>query len=130
LGWADYQALVRTMDAGFVLMDTPHPSYPPLDLAASGAAVLTNSRGLKQDLSRYSDNISVVSPTLPQLRAGLAALARAACDDEARSSAVENDRICRDWHRALDAAVARVAGHCGWDRRPVRFSDAPLRQAS
>jgi hypothetical protein len=129
LGWADYQALVRTMDAGFVLMDTPHPSYPPLDLAASGAAVLTNARGLKQDLSCYSDNISVVPPTLPHLRRGLAALARAAGDDAARASAVENDRICRDWHQALAAAVARITRHFGCEQRPVRLSGAPLRQA-
>ena len=129
LGWADYQALVRTMDAGFVLMDTPHPSYPPLDLAASGAAVLTNARGLKQDLSCYSDNISVVPPTLPHLRAGLAALALAAGDDEARVSAVENDRICRDWHQAFDASVARIIHHFGYEQWPVRLSGAPLRKA-
>jgi hypothetical protein len=129
LDWAEYQSLVRTMDAGFVLMDTPHPSYPPLDLAAAGAAVLTNSRGLKQDLSRYSDNISVVSLTLPHLRAGLSGLARAACDDEARASAVATDRLCRDWSQALDAVVARIACHCGWDQRPIRLPNTPPRHA-
>ena len=30
LNWLDYQDLVPTMDAALVLMDTPHPSYPPL----------------------------------------------------------------------------------------------------
>jgi hypothetical protein len=27
LSWDEYNAFVRTIDAGFVLMDTPHPSY-------------------------------------------------------------------------------------------------------
>jgi len=130
LPWADYQSFVRTMDAGFVLMDTPHPSYPPLDLAAAGAAVLTNSHGLKQDLSQYSDNISVVPPTLPRLRAGLAALARAACDEKARTEAVRNDGICRDWHEALDPAVTRIANHFGGERATVRLADAPQRKAA
>ena len=129
LDWAEYQSMVRTMDAGFVLMDTPHPSYPPLDLAAAGAAVLTNSRGLKQDLSRYSDNISVVSLTLPHLRAGLSELARAACDDEARASAVATDRLCRDWSQALDAVVTRIACHCGRNQRPIHLPNTPARHA-
>ena len=50
------------MDAALVLMDTPHPSYPPYDLAAVGAAVLTNSHGIKTDLSDISDNI-IVAPS-------------------------------------------------------------------
>ena len=129
LTWADYQALVRTMDAGFVLLDTPHPSYPPLDLAASGAAVLTNGHGLKQDLSGYSRNISVVPSTRRHLRAGLAALAQAACDVEARAEAVRNDGICRDWHEALQPAVARIADHLGWERPTVRLAVAPRRKA-
>ena len=111
LSWSDYQAFVRTMDAGFTLMDTPHPSYPPLDLAAAGAAVLTNCRGMKQDLSRYSANIAVAALTPAALQAGLAKLARSACDDEARAAAVRADRICRDWQRALGPSVERIARH-------------------
>jgi hypothetical protein len=92
-------------------MDTPHPSYPPLDLAAAGAVVLTNSRGIKEDLSRYSDNIQVVPPTLVAMRAGLAALATAAADAETRAANLRNDRICRDWGRALGPTVERIASH-------------------
>jgi hypothetical protein len=111
LAWGEYQAFVRSMDAGLVLMDTPHPSYPPLDLAAAGAVVLTNSRGIKEDLSRYSDNIQVVPPTLVAMRAGLAALATAAADAETRAANLRNDRICRDWGRALGPTVERIASH-------------------
>jgi hypothetical protein len=128
--WSDYQAFVRTMDAGFVLMDTPHPSYPPLDLAAAGAAVLTNSRGVKHDLSRYSANIAVAELTPGALQAGLAALARAACDDAARAAAVQADGICRDWERALGPSVDRIARHFVHDSAPVaREAPAWLRAA-
>jgi len=123
LSWSQYQAFVRTMDAGFVLMDTPHPSYPPLDLAAAGAAVLTNSRGNKQDLSQYSANIFAVPPTRDGLRAGLAALATAACNDEARAAAVRDDRICRDWQEALEPAIERLARHFG--RTPLSAEQTP-----
>jgi|694.fasta_scaffold64762_2 hypothetical protein len=130
LSWSDYQAFVRTMDAGFVLMDTPHPSYPPLDLAAAGAAVLTNARGVKRDLSRYSANIAVAELTPPALQAGLAALARAACDDEARAAAVQADGICRHWERALGPSVDRIARHFVHDSAPAaREAPAWLRAA-
>lgn len=108
LSWAEYQTFVQSMDAGFVLMDTPHPSYPPLDLAAAGAAVLTNSRGNKQSLSRYSDNIMVTQSNVPALRDGLARLAIAARDDATRATRVNNDRICRDWNVALEQTVESV----------------------
>ena len=64
LGWTAYQDLVASMDAALVLMDTPHPSYPPYDLASVGAAVLTNSHGIKTDLSDISDNIVVAPSTV------------------------------------------------------------------
>ncbi len=48
--WGNYQSFIASMDAGLVLMDTPHPSYPPIDLAAAGAAVLTNTHPGKSRL--------------------------------------------------------------------------------
>ena len=57
MAWPEYAAFLRRMDIGLSLMYTPHPSYPPLDLAASGAIVVTNKFGLKRDLDRYSPNI-------------------------------------------------------------------------
>ena len=77
LDWRDYQDLVSTMDAALVLMDTPHPSYPPYDLAAAGAAVLTNPHGGKDDLSDLSANILIAPSTLDGLVDGLAAVAAA-----------------------------------------------------
>jgi hypothetical protein len=39
----DYVNLLKTKDLGLSLMLSPHPSYPPLDMAASGIRTVTNS---------------------------------------------------------------------------------------
>lgn len=57
LTWAEYAEFIGTVDIGLSLMYTPHPSYPPLDLAASGAVVVTNKYEVKDNLNNYSNNI-------------------------------------------------------------------------
>jgi glycosyltransferase involved in cell wall biosynthesis len=48
----EYATLLRSADLGISLMLSPHPSYPPFDMAASGMIVLTNTYANKQiDLS-------------------------------------------------------------------------------
>ncbi|MDM0045156.1 hypothetical protein QTH91_11735 [Variovorax dokdonensis] len=71
MGWRDYADLIGKVDLGLSLMYTPHPSYPPLDLAASGAVVVTNKFGVKQDLSAYSPNIICADLTIEALVAAL-----------------------------------------------------------
>ena len=118
LNWSDYHALVGSMDAGIVLMDTPHPSYPPLDLAAHGAAVLTNAHGLKTDLSCYSRNILLEQPDMPSLARGITRLVALARDPATRSANLRADQICRDWRVALEGVVDRLADHFTADARP------------
>lgn len=50
----DYAAQLARSAIGISLMISPHPSYPPLEMAAFGARVLTNVYANK-DLSRVSD---------------------------------------------------------------------------
>lgn len=110
MSWSEYQRFAATIDAAFVLMDTPHPSYPPLDMAAAGVAVLTNRHGLKTDLSNYSKNIITVEPDLPSLRDGLATLATLGSDPTLRNLNLSTDRICRDWSVTLAPVVEQLAG--------------------
>jgi hypothetical protein len=105
MSWTDYQAFVRTMDAALVLMDTPHPSYPPYDLASVGAAVLTNSHGPKTDLSDISDNIIVAPPTVEGLLGGLERLVALARDPAQRATNVSADHIGRDWGASVAPVV-------------------------
>ena len=106
LNWAQYQELVADMDAALVLMDTPHPSYPPLDLAGAGVAVLTNTHAEKTDLSQYSKNILMCAPTREGLHEGLAQVAMLGRDDAVRAANRNADGICRDWNVALNEVVA------------------------
>lgn len=97
LEWRDYCKLIRSMDLGLSLMYTPHPSYPPLDLAVSGAVVVTNRYGVKQDLSQYSKNIICTDTDLESLLGGLTDGVQLAFDQEARDKNYEANNICRDW---------------------------------
>ena len=88
LPWLDYVKLVRRMDVGLCLMDTPHPSYPPLDLAASGAVVVTNQHGSKTSLASYSNLIICDDSSIEGLKRGIAeAVARTADRDRRQADA-------------------------------------------
>jgi len=113
MAWGEYQRFIASMDAGFVLMDTPHPSYPPLDLAAAGAAVLTNTHPGKRSLDRYSRNILVAPSTRDGLLDGLRRLRTLAEDEGTRAANRAADGIARDWTAALSPVVDRLARRFG-----------------
>ncbi|OWU81692.1 hypothetical protein ATO6_23590 [Oceanicola sp. 22II-s10i] len=61
LPWDDYPAFLLGCDLGVSLMLSPHPSHPPLEMAASGVRVVTNRFGPK-DLSHLSGAILSAAP--------------------------------------------------------------------
>jgi hypothetical protein len=88
-------------------MYTPHPSYPPLDLAASGAVVVTNRFGVKQDLGAYSRNILCAEPEREAMLAALAAGLRLAEDGPERQRRFAEQRLAGDWASTLAPLVQR-----------------------
>ena len=108
LSWPDYVKLVRRMDVGLCLMDTPHPSYPPLDLAASGAVVVTNHHGSKTSLASYSNLIICAESSIEGLKRGIAEAAARAADRDRRQADLNGDHINRDWEVALTPVLARL----------------------
>ena len=68
-----YQALISTFDVGLSLMASPHPSLLPFDLGGSGALVVTNTFGTKQQsfFDPICQNIIAKSPNVPDLVTGL-----------------------------------------------------------
>ena len=101
LAWTDYASLVRRMDLGLSLMSTPHPSYPPLDLASSGAVVVTNRYANKTSLQGYSPNILCAEPSVAGLVAGLAQAATLVADRPLRGTNLGRNGMERDWMSAL-----------------------------
>lgn len=69
----EYYNILAQSDVGLSLMISPHPSLPPLDFAASGVIVVTNSFWTKT--SRYmtaiSPNIITVEPSIDDIVEGL-----------------------------------------------------------
>jgi len=109
LPWPQYAALIRSADLGLSLMYTPHPSYPPLDLAASGAVAVTNRFGQKQSLSQYSENILCVEPSVEGLVAGLADGVALARDTATRRQNYERSLLLRDWGTSFAGVLAHLA---------------------
>ncbi|WP_108860593.1 rhamnan synthesis F family protein [Ruegeria sp. Alg231-54] len=61
LSLEDYAALLSETGVGLSLMMSPHPSYPPLELAIAGARVITNDYDHKTMSERNSNIISLPS---------------------------------------------------------------------
>ena len=102
LSFPDYIDLIGSMDIGLSLMYTPHPSYPPLDLAACGAVVVTNKFGTKQNLNSYSDNIICKELLVEDLVDGLEeAIKIVSQQDDIRESNFKNNSLSKDWEASF-----------------------------
>ncbi len=105
----DYARLLRQSDVGLSLMLSPHTSYPPLEMAACGATVVTNTFGVKseQRLRQISDNLLPVEPRLESIVAGiLAAVARTDQLPQRFAGSVLN--LPPDWDAALEPLVSQL----------------------
>jgi hypothetical protein len=71
LSWDAYLELLATSHLGVSLMASPHPSYPPLEMAASGMVVVTNRWGTK-DLGMLSDRLVSCDPDATDVARALA----------------------------------------------------------
>lgn len=73
MSFEQYAKRVRTADLLLSLMLSPHPSYPPLEMAASGNLVVTNSFSVKtaERMQAISPNIIVAEPTSESIAAAL-----------------------------------------------------------
>lgn len=104
-----YADLLTSAAVGMALMISPHPSYPPLEMAAFGARVLTN-RFANKDLSAISSYlVSVAQPDPAKLAAGLLTLTAAFDDLDASARSVDRSQI--DWQ---DDFLQTTENCCAW----------------
>jgi hypothetical protein len=108
LAWEDYAAFVRSVDLALTLMYTPHPSYPPLDVAACGGVAVTNAFGLKTDLSAYSRSIIVAASEVETLVEALRQGVKQALDEDGRRDALAGAGIGRDWAASFAPVLDRL----------------------
>jgi hypothetical protein len=109
VSWTEYAALIRCTDLGLSLNATPYPSCPPLDLAASGAVVVTNRDGAKAALAHYSANILCVEPSLDALVSALGEGATLSQDESRRAANYAANTITRDWNVAFQEVLDYIA---------------------
>lgn len=102
--WGEYRDFIAQVDAGFCLMSTPHPSYPPLDLASTGAFVLTNKFGIKQELGDYSPRIVCADLTIEALLDGLRAVI-AMAEGVATGPRADDWKASRSWETSLGDVI-------------------------
>lgn len=65
----EYASLLSRASVGVSLMISPHPSYPPLEMAYSGIRTITNKYSNK-DLSERSEFITSIELPIPEIIAG------------------------------------------------------------
>jgi len=106
--WLEYVRLIQDIDVGLSLMDTPHPSYPPLDLSAAGAVVVTNRHGRKASLDQYSPNILCVDASVEGLKQGIANAVALSLDSSTRRENFSRNNIGRDWSTSLHACLHQL----------------------
>lgn len=109
LTFEGYASLMRESDVLLSLMLSPHPSYPPLEMAACGRPVVTTSFGAKtaERLASLSPNIIAVAPTIEGVSEGLRlAVCRAkAMADDPNPPGIG---LPATWSEAISPAMPRI----------------------
>ncbi|WP_200238787.1 rhamnosyltransferase WsaF family glycosyltransferase [Thiohalocapsa halophila] len=107
LSFDRYAALMRSADIMLSLSLAPHTSYPPLEAAACGALVVTNTFGTKtaEALAQLSPDIIAAEPTPLALAA---ALEQAVESASAKKNKQDRLSLHSDWERALEPAVDKL----------------------
>ncbi len=106
-GQADYGRFLAAHDLGIALMDAPHPSLVPLEMARAGMSVVTTTWGeskTREKLSAISGNLIAVEPDSGAVLAGLREAVARTGDYEARARS-SHFAWSDDWDEALDGQV-------------------------
>jgi len=100
MSWEKYGEFLSTVDLAVSLMYTPHPSYPPYDVACSGGVVLTNTCLNKQDFTECK-NILMADLDQDAFVDKMKEAVSLAEDMETRKRNYEESQIPRDWKTTL-----------------------------
>ncbi len=106
LGFEAYAEQMRGTDILLSSMLSPHPSYPPLEMAACGGLAVTTVFGSKTAarLVALSPNLIGAEPEIGDMLLALAR-ARALSDDRGRRQTAPQLGLPRSWSESLSPAV-------------------------
>ncbi len=102
LGLKEYRERLPDFDLGLALMYTPHPSLLPIEMAAAGQVVVTNTCMNKTvaELENISSNFCVAEPTVPAIAAALEQAVNRVDDLAARESGAQVN-WSQDWDQTF-----------------------------
>jgi glycosyltransferase involved in cell wall biosynthesis len=103
----DYVNLLNQMDLGLSLILSPHPGYITLQMAASGAVVITNQYENKKSLRSTCENIICVEPSVVALVEALASGVALTNEPRLRLEHYRKNSIERDWHSSFNSVLLR-----------------------
>ena len=109
LDLAGYAQQMRESDILLSLMLSPHPSYPPLEMAACGGLAVTTAFANKtsEALAELSANIIGIPPTLEGISEGLEAAVARLDDVEGRRAAAAIN-LPASWRSSMAEVVPRL----------------------
>ena len=111
LSWTEYAKFLADVDLGLCLMYTPHPSYPPFDVASSGGVVLSNKM-LNKTSFDMCENVILTDLEEMAFMDSFKEAVKLAKDMEQRKKNYEENTIPRDWHVTLENTIANMKGKC------------------
>lgn len=104
LSWSEYAKFLGDVDLALSLMYTPHPSYPPFDVASSGGVVVTNICQNKTEMVE-SKNILLGDLDEEQFLKTMTSGIALAKDMKQREQNYRESRIYRSWQENLAPIV-------------------------
>lgn len=116
ISYQEYADILKEIDIGMSLMLSPHPSYPPLEIASVGGLCVTNSYANK-DLSQWHPNIITCEPSVEGVIGGLSeAIARLNFNNVIEpKEALRNSKISYDWDDSLKSTIGLIEAFCRID---------------
>ncbi|WP_076729351.1 glycosyltransferase [Methylobacterium radiotolerans] len=125
LGFDGYAQLMRNSDIILSLMLSPHPSYPPLEMAGCGGIAVTNTYGSRTaaKMAALSSNIIAAEPNVPAIvEALIEAVGR--LDDHAEREAAATLALPTTWDDSFATVIPALADMIRAQGVP---NDAPTR---
>lgn len=100
MSWREYGEFLGGVDLALSLMYTPHPSYPPIDVACSGGVVVSNRCGNKKTFD-WCKNVILSSLEENEFLESMAKGIALAKDMPQRQENFEKSTIPRAWQDTL-----------------------------
>jgi hypothetical protein len=110
MSWREYAKFLTDIDLALCLMYTPHPSYPPYDVACSGGVVVSNTCLNKTEFD-YCKNVLLSDLDFDCMVQTIEKGLILAQDLVTRRQNYESSTIARNWSETLASTVEFMREH-------------------